>query len=389
MFVMKIRGGPTRWSPTPIAHELGAVSEGEPLPALALEAYDILFSDGSVPRSARRVRASAGEMGAEFIAVNWEGGPDAHGRRLHGYPREPVLARQDLLLAECVLWGVQDRLSELVATSVGRRWTEARGFLRESGVKAGKPNDGDALADFGLRKGRLDAAIALMRAVLAADGRFREVPAGARVNLDLVRPKRVDGDPLLRAFAKTEYSLEVDDDLLSRIREGFTMLEDAGLMPLSPSDLVCVRFRSTQRKGCNGLYCPGFRDIVVRPSSPGSFVHELGHALDHMLGRPSGGPGFSRIRRLYVSALGESYGPYDGNYLRRPEEVFARTFEIYARSRVGPGCPLLGCRVGEPGYPDSPELLDAATGYFDGVLARLGREPGCRFPERHVPRPPS
>ena len=348
---------------------------GEAGPGARLAA-DLLLGEEGGPASnvgTLSVRLSDGTL--DMVVASWDGDPRFHGMRLHSLEGEPVLCRTDMALAEALLYGIQTQLA-LGTVGEGRRGVDITAFAGSMGLRSLRPPSvGDVAADFGLRKRRLWPACIMLQAIAAADGLTREVPGDARESLPHSRMSRrvklMEADnPLTGAFCRVEFSEKVSDETFRAICDGYNELLGAGLVVLVPSDLIAVRFRNVRNRRIAARYSPSFRDMVVPPGNIGTFVHEMAHATDAVLGRPSRSAGFGPLHEMYVEELeAMSPGDFDREYYESPSESFARCFEVYASTVVGEDCPLLPNRMGRFPYPYSERIRAMCGEYFRGLLA--------------------
>ena len=357
-----------------ILHILGGEISRRPPDRMTRQAVNNLLSEDDIIPTGLYLTAI--RISHESLVVaegDWIGGERFHGRMLHG-PEIP-LARSDLLLAEATLYRLQELISQWLSVSIERDALEVVAFMECFGTTPCAPSIKEVMAGFGFRKGRLDAISAMMKSILAVQGRYRKVPSRARTHLDISRPSTRERlmsneNPLGDYFVKTEFSDDVSDDSFKSICQGFRQLIDSELVPFGPEENIAVRFRSPRHNGWNGFYNPTFRTMVIRPSSIGSFVHEMGHAVDYVMGHASRNDRFALVIIFYTEAMKKSTECYDHEYFYRPEEIFARTFELYTYSVLGNSCPLMDKRPGMTGYPDDDILMKVLKVFFDGLLCR-------------------
>lgn len=100
-----------------------------------------------------------------------------------------------------------------------------------------------------------------------------------------------------------------------------------------------------------GLYTPTHNTIVVSEKDSGSFIHEYGHYIDHVVAdNASLSTSFRSIVADYKRALPPDLDRRD--YYTTPTEVYARAFEIWAHEKQG----ITSSRVlHENQYKEAPE----------------------------------
>ena len=182
-----------------------------------------------------------------------------------------------------------------------------------------------------------------------------------------------------KVFGFVEADMDCDIEKVRLIHSEIAAFKERFLkgITLSGSEL---RFRRLGNHHASGLYYPYFGCLCVDINSPSSFVHELGHLLDHQLpkGREnlSDKDDFRRIRRLYErnfnSGGQELKGKYDRNYFLMPTEIFARSFEIYMSAKINADICMPKDDVGGGfAYPDDEVYVREVNKYFDNLLAHL------------------
>ena len=174
-----------------------------------------------------------------FVAVSSEDDAWFHGMRLTSVPGSPVVVDLRRIEAEALLYRCQSSIVGGLVPVRGREALEASGFARVIGcTMVPSPSVDDVLADFGLRKGRLDQSRDLIRAVMAARGRFRGVSPCYRVDMDLRRKgSRITAmeadNPFRSAFFKVEFDPCITDERFGCMSDGFSRIADAGYVQLA------------------------------------------------------------------------------------------------------------------------------------------------------------
>ncbi len=202
-----------------------------------------------------------------------------------------------------------------------------------------------------------------------------------RLNTDLRnKTKRTieleNGSRFLERFEDVEICNEAAPEQLDEMYSCFDDLIAAGLLPIIPTP-ICIRIRKRISRSMGAVYYHGTRTMVVSVDYTGAFVHEYIHAYDYNCGRPSLGGGFRTVLAEYRRLVRA-----DGRiperrraYYSRPEEAFARCFEMHLLRTTGPSA-LLEDSAGKPGYPGDRALADLADAYFEGLRAGWVRSDG-------------
>lgn len=320
-----------------------------------------------------------------FVAVSSEDDAWFHGMRLTSVPGSPVVVDLRRIEAEALLYRCQSSIVGGLVTVRGREALEASGFARVLGcTMVPSPSVDDVLADFGLRKGRLTQSRDLIRAVMAARGRFRGVSPHYRVDMDLRRKgsriTTMEADnPFRSAFVKVEFDPCITDERFGYMSDGFSRIADAGYAVTRPVDLLALRFRRFASLPYGGFYSPLFRDVVVRADQMYFFMHEYGHAVDYTLGGLSSSPSFRQVLDDYGRYASESgiLRMFDPRYILDPPEVFARCMELYVERDICGNCLTRALNNDFP-LPVSPELRGSVESYFEALFADRSAAP----PER-------
>lgn len=263
-----------------------------------------------------------------------------------------------------------------------RRDMVLSGLLRAFGSDTAYVGYEEWFSDHGLRKHRLDKAIGAVKAWACLRGLFRHPdrtvsmvipPKGIpRRNLKLA-----ESSSLGRCFEEVVFDRALTSETAGEIDRCFSHLLDSGVIPEIPRSFHAgVHFRrftgiKDSRTGeYDAWYSPSFRTIFLKAVSPGSFIHEYGHLIDHFLDNPSNGFEFDDLYQAYASEMESAAGgvqvsPY---YLDRGE-AFSRCLEIHIKSAVGESI-LLASRDGHYAYPRSPLLVSMANDYFGRLFGR-------------------
>lgn len=138
-----------------------------------------------------------------------------------------------------------------------------------------------------------------------------------------------------------------------------------------------IRFRRLGKHRATGLYYPGLQCLCVDVGNPDAFVHELGHLIDYTE-QFSLKNDFSDIKRMYcnhIDGLSEEVTKtftkkYGASYYKNPTEIYARSFELYVKERLGVSNSLVKTEYGAV-YPDNALFLEKVFKYFDALFASL------------------
>lgn len=303
------------------------------------------------------------------MVIRWEGRCEIFGDE-SAIRSEAALVEADWLIHSMTL---------LVCT---RRDMVLSGLLRAFGSDTAYVGYEEWFSDHGLRKHRLDKAIGAVKAWACLRGLFRHPdrtvsmvipPKGIpRRNLKLA-----ESSSLGRCFEEVVFDRALTSETAGEIDRCFGHLLDSGVIPEIPRSFHAgVHFRRftgirDSRTGeYDAWYSPSFRTIFLKAVSPGSFIHEYGHLIDHFLDNPSNGFEFDDLYQAYAREMESAAGrvqvsPY---YLDR-SEAFSRCLEIHIKSAVGESI-LLASRDGHYAYPGSPLLVSMANDYFGMLFGR-------------------
>lgn len=144
---------------------------------------------------------------------------------------------------------------------------------------------------------------------------------------------------------------------------------------------VSLRFRKLGNHKASGLYYYTLKCLCVDVRFPGSFVHEVGHAIDYHLDHISEKYAFHEVSERYeqllkdylkgaskeVAAVLNGKTKYNLQYYLMPTEIFARCFEIYVVRCRGVDNSLCKPESGFA-YPEDEKLVELIRGFFDGIL---------------------
>lgn len=357
-------------------------------PEVTLHVHGFLREHGCEPRG-EAFRMGFEYLGTEFGYLSCEAdGPVAelHGIMVHHPRGDEVFGCIRSVGAEAMLVGAMWHIHMCALFLSNRSSVELSGFLGELGCGSAFLGYGDWFSAVGLRRGRLDGPIGSLRAWAAVMGIFRGFPRVVAMNLERLgrsaRVRRRESEtPLNACFAKVEFDGRMTDQAIAEVGDCFSgMLGSGVLPPVSKGFLACVRFRRYSHvrisQGLESVawYEGDFRTVLVNALSPGTFVHEYGHCLDHSLGWISERAGFREVYDTYRREVDGALPPGREDYYLQRREVFARCLEIRAMSRTGP-CTLLNDVSGSQVHPMSPMMVGVVERFFDSLRGGQANRP--------------
>ena len=152
-----------------------------------------------------------------------------------------------------------------------------------------------------------------------------------------------------------------------------------------------IRFRKLGNHKAIGLYYPYIQCLCVELRNTTSFIHELGHLIDHCMddgGQLSEQPAFFKLLSLYRSYLDGNKkdigkGKYDLGYYKEATEVFARSFELYIVKVKKYKNNLIPDSFTKTHYPEEREdIMSEIKNYFDSLnLIGESSAETCEKPE--------
>lgn len=301
------------------------------------------------------------------MIIKWEGGYEIFGDE-RTIRSEAALVEADWLIHNMTL---------LVCT---RRDIVLSGLLTAFGSDTAYVGHEEWFSDHGLRKHRLDKAMAAMKAWACLRGLFRHPDRTVSMVIPQKGiPKRnqqlAESSSLGRCFEEVVFDRALTPETATEIDRCFNQLLDSGVIPAAPRSFHAgVHFRrftgikDPHTGEYNAWYSPSLRTIFLKTVSPGNFIHEYGHLIDHLMGHPSNNFGFNDLYQTYArevtSAAGEvQVKPY---YLDRGE-AFSRCLEIYVKSAAGESI-LLSSKDWHYAYPESQLLVSMASDYFERLF---------------------
>ena len=177
-------------------------------------------------------------------------------------------------------------------------------------------------------------------------------------------------------FDYVEFDEECDVKLLGRV--GKEVLAFFQEMPKIQEYTKgnSIRFRKLGHHNAIGLYYPLVHCLCVDLRNTTSFIHELGHLIDHCMddgGQLSEQPAFFNILSLYRKYLEGNKkdigkGKYDLNYYKEATEVFARAFELYIVRVKKYKNNLIPDSFSKTVYPEEREdIMEQIKLYFDSL----------------------
>lgn len=194
-------------------------------------------------------------------------------------------------------------------------------------------------------------------------------------------------------FGYVEIDEECDVEKVRVIAEQFNLFKAQYLATFDFSS-VSLRFRKLGNHKASGLYYPHINCLCVDFRSPSSFIHEVGHCIDHLLGdrgdlsqKGDFYGVFHRYKELLYIRMWDNAGgckerltgnsKYNLGYYLTPTEVFARCWEIYISRVLGLDFTL--CKPDkedEFAYPKDERLEEYIKTYFDRLSEeRINKKP--------------
>ena len=365
------------------AGSVATVSEREPTGTEILSAAEAMRRYGAEASPVKAVDADYGRMRMTYIVCTsgyrgFEGTVTGSGGILES--ADTVYAEIVITAGSLAAWRIAEDRSSPLGDVIRRSSTgDERRMLSEEPSVIGK-------GGLFVSRRRFDALSAAISSTLRRLGVIRKgVTDSMRLNTDLRnKTKRTmeleRGSRFLERFEDVEICNEAAPEQLDEMYSCFDDLVTAGLLPIIPSP-ICIRIRKRISRSMGAVYYHGTRTMVVSVDYTGAFVHEYIHAYDYNCGRPSLGGGFRTVLAEYRRLVRA-----DGRvperrraYYSRPEEAFARCYEMHLLRITGPSA-LLEDSTGKPGYPGDRALADLADAYFEGLRAGWARSEGIRYP---------
>ena len=365
------------------ARSVAAVSEREPTDAEILSVAEAMRRYGEEASPVKAVDADYGRIHMTYIVCTsgyrgFEGTVTGNGSILES--ADTIYAEIALTAGSFAAWRIAaDRRSPL-GDAIRRSSTgDERRMLSEEPSVIGK-------GGLFVSRRRFDALNAAISSSLRRLGVIKKgVTDSMRLNTDLRNKTKMTMEleresRFLERFEDVEICNEAAPEQLDGMYSCFDDLVAAGLLPVIPTP-TCIRIRKRISRSMGAVYYHGTRTMVVSVDYTGAFVHEYMHAYDYNCGRPSLGSGFRKVLAEYRRLVrADSRIPERRKaYYSRPEEAFARCFEMHLLRTTGPSV-LLEDSTGKPGYPDDPTLANAADAYFDRLRAGWARSVGTPCP---------
>lgn len=194
-------------------------------------------------------------------------------------------------------------------------------------------------------------------------------------------------------FGYVEMDEDCDVEKVKVVAEQFDIFKKQYLRTFDFSS-VSLRFRKLGNHKATGLYYPHINCLCVDFRTPSSFIHEVGHCIDHLLGdrgdlsqKGDFGGVYYRYKDLLYTKMWDNEGgckeklsgkgKYNMDYYLAPTEVFARCWEIYIMRIQGLDFTL--CKPDKEddfAYPKDQQLEEYIKYYFDNLSAkRINKEP--------------
>ncbi|WP_121616858.1 LPD1 domain-containing protein [Virgibacillus halodenitrificans] len=148
------------------------------------------------------------------------------------------------------------------------------------------------------------------------------------------------------------------------------------------------RIKKLGKHRAAGIYYPEpVRATIFDLDYPDSYVHELGHQIDYVLGKEvmlSETIRFKRVAELYKKEVNKTVdemsddnefktvwkgkSKFNSSYYLQPTEIFARSFELYLWNK-GIETSFLKKEYDGPVYPKSEDFLNVAQNYFEELFS--------------------
>lgn len=189
-------------------------------------------------------------------------------------------------------------------------------------------------------------------------------------------------------FGYVEFDEECDLALMEELyREYRAFAKELGIQKYPE---VSLRFRKLGNHKASGLYYYILKCLCVDVRSPGSMVHEVGHAIDYHLGHISAQYAFQGIYDRYEQLLTQytktdkspqaeilkGKTKYNLQYYLMPTEVFARCFEMYVVRIRGIDNSLCKPEAGFA-YPEDEKLKELIKKFYDEILGEASKDEGA------------
>ncbi|MGF7535502.1 hypothetical protein AAGG74_17760 [Bacillus mexicanus] len=216
-------------------------------------------------------------------------------------------------------------------------------------------------------------------------------------NIKLEHRKRMEHNKFLNFYGKVELDNDVRMPLFDIAEKDLLEISEAIPFPIRKDYEFKIKKLGKHR--AEGLFYPGLKMVIIDVRSPKSFIHEVGHQLDHLFAEGkrsryySETAAFRHIRNLYTQAMDKKVNElpednlfrkqWEGNtkysklYFLNPTEIFARSFEVYMLKY---GLSLNSLLKTEDLLKESiPHILDGEyveiiTEFFDDMLRKFEKE---------------
>lgn len=211
-------------------------------------------------------------------------------------------------------------------------------------------------------------------------------------------PKKVldamDASPLRKYFSFVEFDESVDLNLMKSIENEMMKINDhIGFGDIaSTRNKRDLRFRRLGHHKAGGLYYPHCNCVCIDLDSPGSYIHEMCHMIDHTTY-----PGMNVSELFEFRFIADRYeellddymlqldgehperkkycgkSKYNRDYYMMPTEIFARCGEMYFKRTLKMETNLLkSCKGFE--YPDDAKLNDLINKFYsEKIFTNVGK----------------
>ena len=364
------------------ARSVAEVTERGPTAAEVLSVTEAMRRYGAEASPVRAVDADFGTVRKTYIVCasgykGFEGTVTGSGSILES--AGTVYAEIVLTAGSLAAWRIAADNHSPLGSVIRRSSTgDERRMLSEAPAVVGK-------GGMFVSRRRFDALNAAISSTLRRLGVIKKgVTDSMRLNTDLRnKSKRTieleNGSRFLERFEDVEICNEATPEQLDGMYSCFDDLVTSGLLPVIATP-ICIRIRKRISRSMGAVYYHGTRTMVVSVDYTGAFVHEYIHAYDYNCGRPSLDDRFRRVLTAYrrLVRADDRIPERRRAYYSRPEEAFARCFEMHLLRITGPSV-LLEDSSRKPGYPDDPALTVIVDSYFAGLREGWARsdDPPC------------
>ncbi|GAA0847980.1 LPD1 domain-containing protein [Paenibacillus glucanolyticus] len=191
----------------------------------------------------------------------------------------------------------------------------------------------------------------------------------------------------LTRYGTVELDNDVDLIRFHALEKEFEEIKKKVYIPLAKD--YSFRIRKLGKHRAAGLHYAFYRATIIDIEHPSSFMHELGHQIDHTMNEKcmlSEEMSFVRLIQLYEQIVDQNISrlpaddpfverwrgttKYNRNYYLQPTEIFARSFELYLAKCKRIESSFLKQDYDQPIYPSDREYLNELRSYFDNLFSK-------------------